>query len=156
MRPLPTERAAPSRLGSGTMPSVFWRGNDTSPRPRALGPIQALWWPLMSFQRKTKKLFCFSDCVSEIVFFKKKILILTQCGRSKPQTSNPGLLEGPCPGPVLAPDAGGRRGSAEVAQFSPPQSSPAETLLCCWPAGGARERVGGGEARERGQSGGVC
>lgn len=56
---------------------------------------------------------------------KKKNLILSESGHSKPQTSNPGLLGGPWPSPVLAPGAGCRRGTAEVVQFSLPQSSPA-------------------------------
>ena len=54
------ESEAASHRGSGsksagirTTPMVFWRGNDTSPRPRATGPTRALWWPLMSFQRKS-------------------------------------------------------------------------------------------------------
>lgn len=49
-------------------------------------------------EKELRKLFCFSDCVSEIVFFFFLNLILSQSGCSKPQTSNPGLLEGPCPG----------------------------------------------------------
>lgn len=49
----PPSQPAPRRLGSGTMPWVFCRGNDTSPWLKAMGPLQALWWPLMSFQRKS-------------------------------------------------------------------------------------------------------
>lgn len=108
-------------------------------------------------EKELRKLFCFSDCVSEIVFFflKKKNLILSQSGRSKPQTSNPGLPAGPCPGLVLAPGAGCRRGGAGVGWFSLPQSwgqwgeASWETLICCWDVGGP----GGGETVGRPERG---
>lgn len=78
----------------------------------------------------------------ELSPLKKKTLILSQSGRSKPQTSNPGSLEGSCPGRELAPGSGHRRGRTEAARFGPPQSrgwrgEPSrEPLVCGGPLGG--------------------
>lgn len=76
-------------------------------------------------EKELKSCFVSQTLSLKLSSLKKKNLILSESGHSKPQTSNPGLLGGPWPSPVLAPGAGCQRGTAEVVQFSLPQSSPA-------------------------------
>lgn len=99
------KRTAPTEgAGLGTTPQwVFWRGNDTSRCPECSeadsGFVVAA--DVIS-EKELKGCFVFQS-VSETVslslsFVLIKKLILSENGCSKPQTANPGLLEGPFPG----------------------------------------------------------
>lgn len=143
--PTPSPKSGSRPAGIGTRPRVFW-GEMMHPDGWRRGADSGLVVAAdVISEKELRKLFCFSDCVSEIVFFFFFLnLILSQSGCSKPQTSNPGLLEGPCPGRCWrrVQGAGGEargHGVQPATELGPaggaPQGDP-PLLLGCWGAWG--------------------